>query len=223
MCICVYTILNFNCLQQFHKHVKYHWTQSKYLHHSGSQKPHVSWTSLLWCKISVCPRSSWVFYSYTKPVKWLLCWEPVLGLGLWGWTADLPFFVLRHCEEDYLEINTKPWVLSLRSAGAYEISHRWRAGMHGLIFEVKTKLLQGYSSFLLLFLQVPQGTSPSASSRGTFSPLKIPPSKETSSATIASSLSPIRPPGAAVDGNCAASSLLFPAVQLIHFKLLFFF
>ena len=91
--------------------------------------------------------------------------------------------------------------------------------MHGLIFEVKTKLLQGYSSFLLPFLQVPQGTS----SRGTFSPLKMPPSKETSSATIASSLSPIRPPGAAVDGNCAASSLLFPAVQLIHFKLLFFF
>lgn len=44
--------------------------------------------------------------------------------------------------------------------------------MHGVIFEVKTKLLQGYSSFLLLLLQVPQGASPSASSRGTYSPLK---------------------------------------------------
>ena len=101
-------------------------------------------------------------------------------------------------------------------------SQRWRAGMHGVIFEVKTKLLQGYSPFLLFFLQVPQGASP-ASSRGTYSPLKTPPSKEASSVTTASSPSPIRPPGAALDGNCTASSLLFPSVQLIHFKVPFFF
>lgn len=122
-----------------------------------------------------------------------------------------------------LEINMNPRVLSLRRAGGSEISQRWRAGRHGVVFEVKTKLLQGCSSFLLLFLQVPQGASPSASSRGACSPLKTPPSEEISSVTAASSLSPIRPPGAALDGNQAASSLLFPTVKLIHFKLPFFF
>lgn len=87
---------------------------------------------------------------------------------------------------------------------------------------------EGQASSRLLFLPsaFPSGASGRLSScliqRNPHSPSKLHLPKKHPSITTASRLSPIQPPGSALDGNYAAS-LLFPTVQLIHFKLPFFF
>ena len=47
----------------------------------------------------------------------------------------LPSWSLGTVRKMNLKINTRACVLSLRSAGGYEISPRWRAGMQGVILK----------------------------------------------------------------------------------------
>ena len=97
---------------------------------------------------------------------------------------------------------------------------RWRAVVGGIFLDAELSPLKpALPSCCLPFRR--SGCLSPGESRGTQALPKLHlPEKHTSIRT-APPLSPMPPPGSALDGNYAVSLLPFPAIRLIHFKLPF--
>lgn len=127
--------------------------------------------------------------------------------------------VLRHREEDGLENTHKaPTVkqgLGERLGGG---RLEWKESS-----EVKARLPQGCSFFSCFSFGCIRAPSllPDPEEPRALPKLHLP--KKHPSTAAASRLSPLQPPGSALDGNCVRSHLSYPTMQLIQFKLPFFF